>query len=85
MYKTIYNQRAIEDTLDRINNKYGAGRIIRVEYTSFADMDKTRPVKGFVIVQRQFGNRTYEFDLLTHGNNKVGVKFRGIYRIAKTN
>ena len=82
----IKQQRAIEDTLDRINFSYGVGRITKVVYTSFADVQETRPNKGNVRVQCQFGpERIYSFDIATHGNGKLGITFRGKYRIAKEN
>lgn len=80
----IKNEQAIRETLTRINNSYGRGKITKYVFNGYADRDKSIAVHGMAIVQLQFGTEAKRFDIYTHGNGKMGIRFRGKYRVCKT-
>lgn len=79
----IKQEKAIRDTLNRLNASYGRGKIEKFIFNGYADFDKTVATWGNVIITMQYGRETKRFDLFTHGNGKIGIQFRGRYRVVK--
>lgn len=77
----MLNLEYLTDTLNRINIMYGRGDISKIVLNN-QDNDFT-PTKGQAFLKYQYGAEVKDFHLYTHGNGKMGVSFRGNYRIIK--